>query len=342
MSGFPTVNFSETDEGLFTPTEIRHLMRVEYDRARRYGYPAALVMIAVDRLEYLHDLYGWESKEEILQGVIKALRATTRDSDFLGCMQDDHIMAVFPHSSEETITSIATRLLRVCRDIDFRSDGRSLRATVSIGISTLKQGGKEDFAAFLSTAEEALEFASRSGGDRYVRRESATDVIEELRQDIAEEAQRLVEEQTASEPAVAVDFGDMPETELGRSLRELFNEHAHTHGTPGILGLEEDVVRVAEHALFVAREEAVQAASTERKEQVDQLERRVAKLKELLDTTETELLEVARMKGIESGVASIYRTVQGLRDDEAAFGQKKEMLSLIFEANLKLQKRRDA
>ena len=125
MSGFPTVNFSDTEEGLFTPTEILHLMRVEYERARRYEYPAALMMIAVDRLEYLHDLYGWESKEEILQGVITALRGTTRDSDFLGCMQDDHLMVVFPHSSEDTITAIATRLLRVCREIDFQSDSEA-------------------------------------------------------------------------------------------------------------------------------------------------------------------------------------------------------------------------
>ena len=98
MSGFPSVNFSETEEGLFSPAEVRRLMRVEFDRAKRYGYPAAAMLVEVDRLEYLHDLYGWESKQEILRSVIRLLRSTTRDSDFLGCMHADRILVVFPHT----------------------------------------------------------------------------------------------------------------------------------------------------------------------------------------------------------------------------------------------------
>ena len=340
MSGFPTVNFSDTDEGLFSPSEILHLMGVEFERAQRYGYQAALVILAVDRLEYLHDLYGWESKEEILQGVINVLRTTTRDSDFLGCMQDDRIMAVFPHASDDTITAIATRLLRICRDLDFQSDGRSLRATVSIGISFLKKGGDQDFGSFLSTAEEALEFAIRSGGDRYVRRESATEVIETLRNEIEEEARSLVEEHERTRVVRPSLFEDMPETELGDRLRALFRKHSRSHGTPGMLGLEEDVVRIAEQALHYEREEALTKATSDHEEQVDLLERRVAKMKDLLDATEGELFALAKLKGVDSGVASIYRTVQGLREDDTAHGQKKEMLTLIFEANLELQKKK--
>ena len=112
MTGYLTVNFSETEEGLFSTREILRLMRVEYERARRYVYPASLMVVEVDRLEYLHNLYGWESKEEILQSVIKLLRSTTRDSDFLGCLQDARILAVFPHTSAEAISGISTRLLR--------------------------------------------------------------------------------------------------------------------------------------------------------------------------------------------------------------------------------------
>jgi diguanylate cyclase (GGDEF)-like protein len=337
MSGYPTVNFSESEEGLFAPHEILRLMRIEYERAQRYNYPAALMLVSVDRIEYLHDLYGWESKEEILQAIIGALRATMRDSDFLGCMQDDRIMAVFPHTSEDTITAIATRFLRVCRDLDFQTDGRSIRASVSIGIATVERGSKLDFEGFVGTAEEAVAFAIESGGDRFVRRESAVDVIDELRGEIEAEADWLSHEREhpAEEQRAVPSIEDLPETQLGEALRDVFREHGHGVET---LELENAIVRTAEGALHRARADGVPGATGGHGSQIETLERRVAKLRDLLDQSETALGDLAATKGVEAGIASIYRTVQGLQPDEK--GQKKEMLSLIFEANLELQKKK--
>ena len=320
MSGFPTVNFSDTDEGLFTPEEIGHLMRVEYDRAKRYEYPAAVMMIEVDRLEYLQDLYGWESKEEILRTVVRLLRSTTRDSDFLGCMQASRILVVFPHADEKTAVAIAGRLLKVCRDLDFRTDGRSLRATLSIGIATLRPDGDEDFESFVRNAEEGVAFAVESGGDRFVRRESAADMIQELRQDLESQEQRLDEAAAASI------------RELDERLRALFVDPKWNASAEV---LQEEVVRVATSALKNA-----ERRTSGHEAEIDKLHRRVGKLKELLDASEAELTSLAKVKGVEPGVASIYRTVQGLRGDETQFDAKKEMLTLIFQANLDLQKKR--
>ena len=105
MTGFLTVNFSDTDEGLFTTSEVLQLMRVEYDRAKRYDYPASLIVIEVDRLEYLHNLYGWESKEEILQSVIKTLRGIVPICSGCKKIRDDqgswHQVEVYVHDHSE-------------------------------------------------------------------------------------------------------------------------------------------------------------------------------------------------------------------------------------------------
>jgi hypothetical protein len=45
------------------------------------------------------------------------------------------------------------------------------------------------------------------------------------------------------------------------------------------------------------------------------------------------------LKQIDPGVASIYRTVQGLRGDDAQAQAKKAMMASIFEQNLSFQKR---
>ena len=61
-----------------------------------------------------------------------------------------------------------------------------------------------------------------------------------------------------------------------------------------------------------------------------------SKLTDLLDVTETELKRVAAMKDIDTGIASIYRTVQGIGVDEEGAEVKQELMKSIFEANLAL------
>ena len=55
MPDYPTANFSESEGGLFSLSQIQHLMRVEFNRAQRYEYPITCMLIAVDRL----DGYAW-------------------------------------------------------------------------------------------------------------------------------------------------------------------------------------------------------------------------------------------------------------------------------------------
>lgn len=70
---------------------------------------------------------------------------------------------------------------------------------------------------------------------------------------------------------------------------------------------------------------------------VDQLERRVAKLLKSLEDTEQVLERISASKDLEYGIESIYRTVQGLGQNDHQHEKKKEMMAVIFEANLKLQ-----
>ena len=47
---------SDPGAGVFSLSQIRHLMRVEFGRAQRYGYPLSCLVISVDRLDSLRDL----------------------------------------------------------------------------------------------------------------------------------------------------------------------------------------------------------------------------------------------------------------------------------------------
>ena len=353
MTGFPTVNFGEAERGLFSPIEIQRLMRIEYDRAVRYDYPFALMLIEVDRLEYLHDLYGYESKEEILQAVIGLLRSITRASDVLGCMQDDRVMAVFPHTSGDSVASLAQRILRGCRELEFESDGRALRATLSVGVSSSHESEPPSFERFVRTAEEALDFAVQGGGDRFVQRKVAKDLLDGLRDELEDEKKRLRQVPApmpaVPDPAPAPEtmrkpaprpripsVEDLPKGPLRDRLRRLF--HALGEGSPELKRLEGEVLKLAETSLRDVRDDSHKELESHG-QRVDVLERQINKLKSLLDDAEIELRETAVRKGVQKGVPSVYRTVQGLNREDTSYDLKREMLTLIFEANVGLQKR---
>ncbi len=75
--------------------------------------------------------------------------------------------------------------------------------------------------------------------------------------------------------------------------------------------------------------------------EVARLERRLAKVKALLEAKEGELRQARRRSSAEQeqGVASKYREVQGLYGTGSLVERKRKMMQRIFEANLELQKR---
>ena len=83
-----------------------------------------------------------------------------------------------------------------------------------------------------------------------------------------------------------------------------------------------------------AADEGTDAAG---RRQIDILERRIVKLTQLLEQTEADLRRIAAMKNVDLGIASIYRSVQGLSSEEGALAFKRSIMKKIFQANVELK-----
>ena len=75
------------------------------------------------------------------------------------------------------------------------------------------------------------------------------------------------------------------------------------------------------------------------REEIEFLERRLTKLRGLLDAQEVDLRRAVAEGQIDSGWASCYREVQGLDMNAHGAELKREMLDQIFQANRELQTR---
>ncbi len=121
--------------------------------------------------------------------------------------------------------------------------------------------------------------------------------------------------------------------DLERRLRSLFD----------VSELAGRVSLADERAILAFAEQAVQGeldrrgVAPENDSEVALLERRIAKLTQSLASTEATIQKLARMKDIDPGVASEFRSVQGLASLDESFEQKKELLRDIFIANQQLR-----
>jgi diguanylate cyclase (GGDEF)-like protein len=145
-------------------------MRVEFGRAQRYGYPLSCLVIGIDRLETLRDLYGYEFRESVLEAVIELLQEETRTCDYLGRLMDDRLLAILPHTTAEGAQAGARRILAAARKLSFQPQGASIGVSLSIGISHYQDDNTLFFDSLVEAAEAALMEAAHSGGDRFVHR----------------------------------------------------------------------------------------------------------------------------------------------------------------------------
>jgi diguanylate cyclase (GGDEF)-like protein len=342
MPEFSTVRFSEEAQGLFSGSDIERLMRAEFDRAQRHKYALVVMLLAVDRLGQLQDLYGYESKDEILRAVVGTLRDSMRDSDQLGMMQDDRILAIFPHTTQEQGVVLARRILAGAKKLRFDRDGRSLRISVSVGVANNKSESANSFDTLIAVAEEGLVVADAGGGDRFVETE-LYQLYEKRRKAREKAGEPQPQLGLTAPPVVASDLARAPSRQelLSKALLDVLL--AQGFDADALHSFEADEINDALRRLrgppaeAPAPGELVQDLAAKERE-IDNLQRRVAKLTELLGITEEELKRLAAMKGIDLGIASVYRTVQGLSGTESQLQKKREMMKSIFEANFDLRK----
>lgn len=348
MPEFRTVRESDASQGLFTPVEVEELMRVEFARSVRHKYPVVCMALGIDRLGQLSDLYGYESKEEILRALLGVLRAETRDSDFLCLRQDDRLIAMFPHTPPELGSFLARRLIAAIKKQRFERDGRSLRVSLSIGIAHNRHEKAISFETLVRVAEEGLTVADAAGGDRYVETE-LYQLFEKKRrqQELDKERRELYDGLIAALPRAPLQaiagMPPAPGDKLSDNLLEILRSLGIEVDPKQPLDREQIAQAIARLADQRVPEPVADGQNDgdllEARRTIDNLERRIAKLSHVLGVTEEELKRIAAMKNIELGVASIYRTVQGLSDDSAEKEKKKEMMKTIFQANFELKKR---
>ena len=309
------------------------LMRLELERAQRFRYPLSCLVIGLDGYDTDEDK---ELRKALMPSIFKELKVVCVKNDMrgLGTWSPTFQIAVFPHVEPEQTTEIAKALMDRVRKVRLRIGDQERRATISVGIAHNRRAGVVEFGDLLDDADAGLHLAASYGGDRCIQFRQVEGDIGDLKHELIEKAAELRERQKHYfEERASVE--DKWGRELLEKVMSAFQQEEDVSETT--MRLEQRILEVVGREGDVLRENSNLRALAESQQQIEQLERRITKLTQSLERTEEELVRIAAMKDVDGGVASIYRTVQGLTRGQEGAEAKIEMMRDIFNANLALK-----
>ncbi|RMH40975.1 MAG: GGDEF domain-containing protein, partial [Deltaproteobacteria bacterium] len=147
---------------------FQKLLVIELKRARRYGYPLAVVLVAIDP-------YPEEPSPAVARQlrtrVATAISACIREIDIPVDFADDRFLVFLPYTPLDGAERVGRRIAKVVASYGKVADGdREHRMSVSVGIAALKPGRPVSFARLIRDAKAAVRAAQLKGGGQVVVR----------------------------------------------------------------------------------------------------------------------------------------------------------------------------
>ncbi len=159
---------SRTDglSGLLNRRHWEDAVWAQFERCRRNGARAALLMLDIDHFKSINDRYGHPAGDEVIRGVSDILREALRENDVPGRYGGEEFGILLPDTPAAGAQVIAERVRKRIEAAALTRSG--LRATVSIGVAELGADDVE-YAVWISHADRALYAAKERGRNRSVR-----------------------------------------------------------------------------------------------------------------------------------------------------------------------------
>jgi diguanylate cyclase (GGDEF)-like protein len=150
--------------GLANRKAFDEQIRLEEERARRYGRPLSLLMIDIDNFKAVNDSLGHEWGDDVLRVVSRTIATAIRQSDFAARYGGEEFAVILPETEVDDALRAGDRIRLAVRETPIATPRGLLVITVSIGASsnratTITRSLDRD-------ADQALYLAKRRGKDR--------------------------------------------------------------------------------------------------------------------------------------------------------------------------------
>jgi diguanylate cyclase (GGDEF)-like protein len=161
---------SETDDltGLFNTRGFAIAANRLFGQALRYDRPASVLMIDSDNLKRVNDAYGHDAGNRLLRQLASAIQAELRSSDVPARYGGDEFIVLLPETPPKGAMDVAERIRSAISGTALALEGRSIDASVSVGVACFPDDGRS-LDALAARADRALLQAKQRGRNCEVR-----------------------------------------------------------------------------------------------------------------------------------------------------------------------------
>ena len=180
-SGKRIENMTYTDEltGIGNRRHVARFLDEEFAEAELANHPLSVLFIDLNKFKQINDQRGHAAGDAVLREFATILRASTRDTDFVGRVGGDEFVVILPGTSSEFAAVVAKRIASKAAEAKVNTDSGVVESlSASIGISEFPKNAKTR-NALIEDADRTMYAAKFAGSEILVSTASPDSQIEE-------------------------------------------------------------------------------------------------------------------------------------------------------------------
>jgi diguanylate cyclase (GGDEF)-like protein len=139
----------------------------EFLRSQRYSHVFCVIQMDIDQFKNINDSYGHAVGDEVLKAFAANCQELLRENDVFGRVGGEEFSIILPETEKEGTLIAAERLRQTSADLKVYADDRTVRFTVSIGVTSLRNND-DGIDAILRRADKALYQAKNGGRNKVI------------------------------------------------------------------------------------------------------------------------------------------------------------------------------
>jgi diguanylate cyclase (GGDEF)-like protein len=153
--------------GTMNRRKFDELSQIELERSNRYKSELSFLMLDIDHFKKINDTYGHDAGDEVLKHFSSICLSMARNLDIVARIGGEEFVVMLRETDSDGALIFAERFREKISNSVVNHDGKSIKYTLSIGISS-RQDNDKDAKAILQRADKALYGAKNSGRNRSI------------------------------------------------------------------------------------------------------------------------------------------------------------------------------
>jgi diguanylate cyclase (GGDEF)-like protein/PAS domain S-box-containing protein len=163
---FEEVQRLSITDGLTKVYNRRHFeerLKAEFQRARRYARPLALLILDLDYFKEVNDRYGHPVGDAVLAQFAALVQTHVRETDIVTRYGGEEFAVILPETDQADALRVTEKLRRAVADHAFVYEGYTIQNTCSAGVAALPDLALASPEELIERADQALYRAKQRG-----------------------------------------------------------------------------------------------------------------------------------------------------------------------------------